>query len=197
MFWLRNKKIISNPLLSGGMNYTTQYNFVSGLSHLISVRDEAVLKDARLQKPERLNVLVCRDSNFKVMACLVSVCRLLLSSRPDMTEKCWMGRKNQIIPKTLVLRLREILWYKLVSVCAETNSIPWHMLQWLKQFHIDRNIKNSKWVWSGNTTITNCRQPRGTARKSRSTITRHQQDKLSKAISSLFPIKMIAILEWT
>ena len=58
-------------------------------------------------------------------------------------------------------------------------------------------FKNSKWVWSGNTTITNCRQPRGTARKSRSTITRHQEDKLSKAISSLFPIKMIAILEWT
>ena len=37
----------------------------------------------------------------------------------------------------------------------------------------------------------------GTARKSRSTITRHQEDKLSKATSSLFPIKMIAILEWT
>ena len=36
--------------------------------------------------------------------------------------------------------------------------------------------KNSKWVWSGNTTITNCRQPRGTARKSRSTITRHLDD---------------------
>ena len=35
------------------------------------------------------------------------------------------------------------------------------------------------------------------ARKSRSTITRHQEDKLSKAISSLFPIKMIAMLEWT
>ena len=58
-------------------------------------------------------------------------------------------------------------------------------------------LKNSKWVWSGNTTITNCRQPRGTVRKSRSTITRHQEDKLSKAISSLFPIKMIAILKWT
>ena len=43
----------------------------------------------------------------------------------------------------------------------------------------------------------NCRQPRGTTRKSCSTITRHQEDKLSKAISSLFPIKMIAILEWT
>ena len=39
---------------------------------------------------------------------------------------------------------------------------------------------------------TNRRQPHGTARKSRSTITRHQEDKLSKATSSLFPIKMIA-----
>ena len=27
-------------------------------------------------------------------------------------------------------------------------------------------MKNSKWVWSGNTTIINSRQPRGTARKS-------------------------------
>ena len=58
-------------------------------------------------------------------------------------------------------------------------------------------FKNSKWVWSGNTTITNRRQTRGTAGKSRSTIARHQEDKLSKATSSLFPIKMIAILEWT
>ena len=56
-------------------------------------------------------------------------------------------------------------------------------------------MQNSKWVWSGNTTITNRRQPRGTARKSRSTITRHQEDKLNKATSYLFPIKMIAILE--
>ena len=30
----------------------------------------------------------------------------------------------------------------------------------------------------------------------RGTTTRHQEDKLSKATSSLFPIKMIAILEW-
>ena len=65
------------------------------------------------------------------------------------------------------------------------------------QYKYSYMYKNSKWVWSGNTTTTNCRQPRGTARKSRSTITRHQEDKLSKAISSLFPIKMIAILEWT
>ena len=57
--------------------------------------------------------------------------------------------------------------------------------------------KNSKWVWSGNTTITNRRQPCGTARKSRSTITRHHEDNLSKATSSLFPIKMIAILKRT
>ena len=65
------------------------------------------------------------------------------------------------------------------------------------QVNRPRGYKKSKWVWSGNTTITNRRQPRGTVRKSCSTITRHQEDKLSKATSSLFPIKMIAILEWT
>ena len=44
-------------------------------------------------------------------------------------------------------------------------------------------------------TNTNCRrQPRGTARKSCSTVTRHQEDKLSKATSSLFPIKSFACL---
>ena len=43
----------------------------------------------------------------------------------------------------------------------------------------------------------NRRQPRGIARKSRPTIARHQEDKLSKATSSLFPIKMIAMLERT
>ena len=75
--------------------------------------------------------------------------------------------------------------------CCELTSTGWST-----SLH-SHAIKNSKWVWSGNTTITNCRQPRGTARKSCSTITRHQEDKLSKAISSLFPIKMIAILEWT
>ena len=47
------------------------------------------------------------------------------------------------------------------------------------------------------TQITNRRQPHGTARKSHTTITRHQEDKLSKAISSLFLIKMTAKLEWT
>ena len=36
-----------------------------------------------------------------------------------------------------------------------------------------------------------------TTRKTHTTITRHQEDKLNNAISSLFPIKMIAKLEWT
>ena len=52
----------------------------------------------------------------------------------------------------------------------------------LLQFIHQVTIENSKWVWSGNTTITNCRQPSGTARKSRPTTTRHQEDKLSKEI---------------
>ena len=34
-------------------------------------------------------------------------------------------------------------------------------------------------------------------RKSHTTITRHNEDKQSNAISSLFPIKTIAKLEWT
>ena len=56
--------------------------------------------------------------------------------------------------------------------------------------------KMSKWIWSGNTTITNCRQTHGIVGKSQTTTTRHQEDKLSKATSFLFPIKMIAKLEW-
>ena len=36
-----------------------------------------------------------------------------------------------------------------------------------------------------------------TVRKSHTTLTGHQEDKLSKAVSSLFPIKMIAKLELT
>ena len=55
-----------------------------------------------------------------------------------------------------------------------------YWISWLPRKTPEIYNKNSKWVWSGNTTITNCRQPRGTVRKSRSTITRHQEDKLSK-----------------
>ena len=57
--------------------------------------------------------------------------------------------------------------------------------------------KNSKWVWSGNTTITNCRQTRGIVRKGHITITKHQKEKQSKATNSLIPIEMIAKLKWT
>ena len=35
------------------------------------------------------------------------------------------------------------------------------------------------------------------ARNSYTIITKHQEDKLSKATSTVFPIKMIAKLEWT
>ena len=44
--------------------------------------------------------------------------------------------------------------------------------------------------------MTNNRQTHGTSKKSNTTIMKHQEDKLSKATSSLFPIKMIAKLEW-
>ena len=51
------------------------------------------------------------------------------------------------------------------------NQVP-HLTQDTTQ----ESNKYSKWVWSGNSTITNRRQPHGTARKSHSTITRHQED---------------------
>ena len=48
-----------------------------------------------------------------------------------------------------------------------------------------------------NNTITNCRQTRDIVRKIHTIITRHQEDKQSKATSSLFSTKIIAKLEWT
>ena len=46
-------------------------------------------------------------------------------------------------------------------------------------------LKNSKWVWSRNTTITIRRQPHGAALKSHITIMRYQENKLSKVTSSV------------
>ena len=90
------------------------------------------------------------------------------------------------------------------TICSLPLSAKQRKGFWYRHFWQSRHmlgnrfkLKNSKWVWSGNTTITNRRQPNDTARKSRSTIMRHQEDILSKATSSLFPIKIIAILEWT
>ena len=63
-----------------------------------------------------------------------------------------------------------------------------------KETHINQhsfNIRSKEWVWSGNTTITNWRQTHGTARNSHTTITRHQEDKLSKASSSLSPSRQL------
>ena len=56
--------------------------------------------------------------------------------------------------------------------------------------------KKSKWVWSGNTTITNCRQPCGTARKSRSTTTRHQVwDKMAPNFRCKFKVHWPSCLQ--
>ena len=75
---------------------------------------------------------------------------------------------------------------------TKLDQIHYKIIKWVWPGNV--TIKNRLWVWSGNTTITNCRLTHGTARKSRSTTTRHKDHKLSKATSSLFPIKMIAIL---
>ena len=45
--------------------------------------------------------------------------------------------------------------------------------------------KNKLWVWSGNTTITICRQTHCIAKKCHTTITRHQEDKQSKESLSI------------
>ena len=75
----------------------------------------------------------------------------------------------------LFLRLlRQINFLKEREVCDIISIFPYS--KWLK---------NSKWVWSGNITIKNCRLTQCTARESHTTITRHQEDKLSKATSSL------------
>ena len=46
-------------------------------------------------------------------------------------------------------------------------------------------------------TITNCRQTCGILMKRRTTITRHQEDKQSKATRAFYPIEMIAKPECT
>ena len=75
---------------------------------------------------------------------------------------------------------------------VRTEGYNLHMLELGDLIASLWRFEKSKWVWSGNATITNGRQPHGTARKSLSTITGRQEDKLSKAISSLFPIKIWA-----
>ena len=73
------------------------------------------------------------------------------------------------------------------SVNTVYLSFLFHSVDLKKVSEYDQEIPQSQ-------TADNLMAPRG---KSRSTIMRHQEDKLSKATSSLFPIKMIALLEWT
>ena len=54
------------------------------------------------------------------------------------------------------------------------------------------NIKYDQEIPQSQATDNPCREE-----EPLSTITRHQEDKPSKATSPLFPIKMITILEWT
>ena len=88
------------------------------------------------------------------------------------------------------------LWLDSSSTQVWSSSVP-PCLPSPGLIVLGKTTKNSKWVWSGNTTIKNFRLTHGTARKSHTTITRRQEDKLSKETSPLFPIKMIAKLEGT
>ena len=117
--------------------------------------------------------------------------------------KFWFGlRQYMQTVSWYPFYMQLLMTFKCMFEMITTIRLPNKSFEWYKLIHHKILtpiclVKNSKWVWSGNTTITNRRQPRGIARKSRSIITRHQEDKLSKATSCLFPIKMIAILEWT
>ena len=99
---------------------------------------------------------------------------------PKKWQKNQMNMKKEVSQQTILVDIIYNHKISCGSACTRTNS-----------------AKNSKWVWSGNTTITNSRQIQGTARKSHTTITRHQEDKLNREASSLFPIKMIAKLKGT
>ena len=108
-------------------------------------------------------------------------------NKSSISNNCCVCYTGHTILKHLVSFICNQIFRSCVWLCTHFHAIETFC----------QRLKNSKSVWSGNTTIINRRQPRGTVRKSRSTITRHQEDKLSKATSSFFPIKMIAIIEWT
>ena len=93
----------------------------------------------------------------------------------------WLRRKAS----TWTNKYWTFWWY---WIKAKLNPTAWPNAVHFLVFPLLSTNQNSKWVWSGNTTITNRRQPHGTARKSHSTITRHQEDKLSKTNSFVFPI---------
>ena len=72
-----------------------------------------------------------------------------------------------LIPSLTLYQLSHCTSYVLLQIWRLVcKGLPF--VAWMKP---KSNINNSKWVWSGNTTITNCRQTHGTARKSHTTIT--------------------------
>ena len=70
---------------------------------------------------------------------------------------------------------------------------------WTQHLQSSKKVELIKgnWAWSGYITITQCRPTRDNVRKSHRTltVTRHQEDNLSKATRSLFLFKMISKLE--
>ena len=89
---------------------------------------------------------------------------------------------TMFILESIFHKCERVLWRFLRAYISPTQNHAYEpflvsLIVLLKQTF----YKNSKWVWSGNTTITNCRQTHGTARQSHTTITRHQEGKLSKA----------------
>ena len=152
-----------------------------------------------------MTLLTADGMNF---LCLIKALRvLILEHDSDLQDQIQLGEGAYLInDQILALLTGNGMFFLMFNQSTESsNPGPWwwwftrpKLIAWRGVSYQRANtIKNSKWVWSGNTTIPNCRQPLGTARKSHSTITRHQEDKLSKATSSLFPIKLIAILERT
>ena len=81
-------------------------------------------------------------------------------------------------------------WHNYVSREGSDKPVGLNSLTWafftVHELILMFWLKNSKWLWSGYSTITNCRQTRGIVRKSHTTIMRHQEDKQSKqpALSS-------------
>ena len=82
-------------------------------------------------------------------------------------------------------------WMNKTFLSSRPNYAQWMARCHLYLLNIDeaqtalRAMMNSKRVWLGNTTITNCRRTHSIARKSHTKITRHQEDKQSKPTSSL------------
>ena len=104
----------------------------------------------------------------------------------------WQDEGPQSVEKILHYHKEQKIAFSTTSHTFE--MVCYYLLWMLGYFHafvVVCCLVPKKCVWSRNTTITNCRQTHGTARKSHTTITRHQEDKQSKATCSLVPIKII------